>query len=299
MMGDERLDSLISKFRILDADRDKSSEGLIAPSLASYMPFMGTNWPWAGGPNARRPRVIVYGMAQNLAGHPTEWKAYLKTENQGLTRLRDKWESPAKSIGIKPWQTMHAQIAVAFALRAVEQVRGLEAAVGCVTEQSAYTNFVKWSSQRGRWGLRTTKATDLPPRGPDYDRARPYVEQEITQLAPDLIIALGGDAAKQLKKCDISPPIVQVRHSARQVLNGLGGVAAILAGGAQTADLCAHPDRLVDTWMKTLGGLEFRAGDDDGSTVQTPAQVRDALLKDWLYYALAERQIAAAINSTP
>ena len=298
-MGDvglhPKLAALAGEFKSLDELPREPSEGLIAPDLASYLPFVGEGWAWFAGSDTSRPRIIVYGMAQNLAGHPEEWKAYLKTENQGLTRLQDKWTEKT-SLGIKPWQTMHAQVIVAFAMRALEQTHAMSPSTGCVTAASAYTNFVKWSSQKGRWGVRSRKAPDQPPRATDYARARPYVTSEVAALKPHLLIALGGDAAKALKKCAFDVPVLQVRHSSSLVLNPLRGIAKSLADGAQSPALHVEPEVLVAGWMKTLEGLEFRQGDDEGSTIQKPDELHAALVRDWLYYALAERQIAAAIT---
>ena len=294
-----KLTDLAVRFRDLDAERDKTGVGLIAPDLASYLPFVGDAWGWGHGkPSSRTPRVIVYGMAQNLAGHPDEVKAYLKTDNRGLTRLHDKWVERT-SLGIRPWQTMHAQVIVAFALRALEKSRGLEPAQGCVTGASAYTNFVKWSSQKGRWGVRSKKVADQPPRSAAYLRAQPYVCAEVEALQPDLLIALGGDAAKALARCALSVPVVQVRHSSGLVINPLRGIGRALTEAPPRPALQVDPPALVQGWMTTLAGLVFRAGNDEGSTVQTPDQVRAALVKDWLYYALAERQIAEAIAAKP
>lgn len=290
----QNLDKLASKFSLLDEAREIPADDLIAPHLASYLPFVGANWPWEEA-EPRRPRVIVYGMAQNLAAHPDEVSDYLTTEDKGLTRLQGKWKAK-KSIGIRPWQTMHAQIVAAFALRALESTGRFKTTQGCVTKATAITNFVKWSYKKpGK--KRGTIADRAPDKVADYEPAYPYVKAELHALTPDVVIAMGRKVEDAFARIGTQVPVVYVAHSSGQVTNRLAATGRLITDLHGPDEMKVACDALVERWSATLDGLQFRKGDDDGSVQVTADDLMKALRKDWLYYALAERQIRATVAS--
>lgn len=280
MIDSKEFKALIERFSRLDANRPP--EGLVQPKLASYVPFVGQRYPW-GEQQPRRPRVVFYGMAQNLAGHATEANAYAESPDMGAMRLQATWAGERTTLGIRPWQTLHAQILVCFGLRALE-IAGLKRSTGCVTSNAAFTNYVKWSYQ-------SKTGTDLNPPRQAFQYARQYVEWELDMLKPDLVIAMGqkvGDAFGADSR------VVQVRHSSPQVTNVLRGVSRDLENGQPLMELEVNRDALISRWFKELDEFRFRLGQPDRPTIEVGVEaLHDLLRKDWLYYLLAEKQIRA------
>ncbi|MFN3201619.1 MAG: hypothetical protein ACE366_24665 [Bradymonadia bacterium] len=281
----EALSSLAKQFEGLDSGRP--SENLIGPSLRSYLPFVGEAYP-LNDDNPRRPRVAFYSMAQNLAGHRTEVRRYASSKDKGARRLYARWESKERTLGIRPWQTLHAQILTGFALRTLES-RGFHQSVGCVTSNAVFTNFVKWSYQ-------TKSGTDQNPPKDAFQYARRYVDLELDVLKPDLILAMGGKVHDAFGE---TPQVVKVRHSSPLVTNSLRGVARDLEHSPEPDELIINPESLVARWIETLSGLKFRLRQPDKETAEVGAEaLYDPLMTDWLYYLLSERQIRAQMRST-
>lgn len=276
------LDALVPLFT--ERDPGRPAGGLIGPSLASYLPFVGARYPWGDRPRAGR--VLVYGMAQNLAGYPTLVKRYAAWPDRGLRRFQRSWAED-KRLPFRPWETMHTQVVTAFALKTLEG-KGLKAARGCVTEASACTNLVKWA-------YRTKKGTDLNPPPAAFEWAEPYVQAELDLLKPDLVIALGGKVSDALDSMGVEH--VKVRHSSALVLNPLRGVGGALHEGPLPDAVAVDVPTLVEQWMQALAPFEFR----DARNVKAATSVVDAdllrerLATDWLYFLLAQREITRAV----
>jgi hypothetical protein len=154
--------------------------------LGPYVPYVGDRY------FNMKPRILIYAMAQNLAGATGHVKACLSRPDRGM--LRHYYNQAARRIAVTPYDSGHLKV-IAALLLSVYPTTSFKPSAN-VDELIAVTNFVKFSFFRvDKNGSRL----DANPPLDIYDVMwEHYCRYEVGLLQPDLIIGVGNDVAHAL-----------------------------------------------------------------------------------------------------
>ena len=167
--------------------------------LGPYIPYVGDRY------FNMKPRILIYAMAQNLAGAPGHVKTCLSRPDRGMDR--HYYYRASRNIALTPYDSGHLKVIAALLLSVYPATLFKPSAN--VEELIAVTNFVKFSFFRvGKSGSRL----DTNPPRDIYDVMwEHYCRYEVDLLQTDLIIGVGNDVARALKvglKKDGKPDMV-------------------------------------------------------------------------------------------
>jgi len=157
--------------------------------LGPYIPFIGKYY------FATKPRILIYGMAQNLnlnrGGVKKLVEAWLVTEHAGLYRQYLR----AGHTCVGPYDNGYLKIIAAMSLNAYPSKQFQSS--NDISDLVAVTNLVKFSFYKT--GKKGTSVDENPPKTIYDVMWDKYVSYEIEVLKPDLIIASGRAVAAALR----------------------------------------------------------------------------------------------------
>jgi len=156
--------------------------------LGPYIPYVGDQY------FDSRPKLLIYAMAQNLARIPNLISKWLDNEDHGL--LRHYYHSDSLWLSLHPYDTGHLKIIAAIASFYYPGTDYQPS--DNIHKRIAITNFVKFSF------LSESNASQRmdtnPPVSIYADMWKYYCEYEVRLLQPDMIIGVGDDVYKALKR---------------------------------------------------------------------------------------------------
>lgn len=156
--------------------------------LGPYIPYIGKLY------FGSQPRVLIYAMSQNLARAAASITRWLNRPDGGMLRQYYYPEKP--SVSINPYDDGHLKIIAALILNTYPTANFRP--FDNVDDKIAITNFVKFSFYR-----RKEDGTPLDTNPPKdiYDAMWTfYTSYEIEVLQPDLLVGVGRDTTRALKR---------------------------------------------------------------------------------------------------
>ena len=156
--------------------------------LGTYIPYIGERY------FDTKPQLLIYAISQNLARTPRVIKAWHNNNDKGL--LRQYYHPEKLHASITPYDDGHLKVIAALVLSKYPDTDYIPS--DNIHEKIAVTNFVKFSFyQEGKNG-QTLDAN--PPLTIYDDMWKHYSAYEIELLQPDIIIGVGKDATRALRR---------------------------------------------------------------------------------------------------
>jgi hypothetical protein len=157
--------------------------------LSPYIPYIGSNY---GAPNM--PRIVMYCESQSL-NHAAQCHVDKigACEELGIDRCNEYYEKKGK-VGVGPYDDGYGRVICAIAYAAWCSINGAKPSCRNIDEIVAVTNAVKFSFIDHRNGKNAT-----PPTKAFQYCEKHILPEELSALAPDILIAMGRTSQRALR----------------------------------------------------------------------------------------------------
>ena len=227
--------------------------------LGPYVPYIGARYLDSV------PRVLIYAMAQNLAGEKGQSLIGGWYHNRDKGLRRQYYRESDMHVSVRPYDDGHLKVIAALALSSFPGTNYVSSQ--SVHERIVVTNFVEFSFIARGTNRRLLDAN--PPKGIYDDMWRNFSAYEVDLLQPDIVIGVGKDVAEAIRRNLRSEILVEIPFPGRLNLNSRfvpRGKRALENGFDRRGEIAKLADLLQGT------------PDSDG-------KIAGVIKTDWYYFA--------------